>query len=372
VGAADDREAIEALIRGFLDDAAQGKFPPDYWTGPVAEAFALGTEVGEITPVPLDLRRGSTRVEKLQVGRIEGDSARAELRADCLSIVDVPIGGERTVRRRYGGGVVLQRVGTEWRLVTLRQEGVDIASSLFDPVRTIERADGAEIEVAARYLKTTWLGLIVVRNVSDDAVVLGKVTIEGKVWGLFVDGGTVRRAPLVLRSGARWGIAWTGKTGPLRRAQTVRARINEHDLRIQVRPPRRPMRHVIRASLHPNAAVHLVALLALLTVPFTERGLAALGIALLAAGLLNFGSEVLSYLAGARFSAQLLYGAVGLVELAIALYLVHREHVGVFGIVTSLLIAVPVLWFKAQVHLHARRTDRAEIVRDPTGELDGA
>jgi len=371
VGDTPDRQAIEAVIRSFLDAAAQGKFPPDYWTGPVADVFGLGTEVGEISPIPLNLARGSVRVQKLEVQRVQGDAASAVLRADCYAIVNAS-GTERPVRRRYTGGVVLRRVGGEWRLVTLRQDGVDVASSLFEPTRALDHADGAEVEVAARYFKKTWVGLIVVRNVGDEVAVLGRATAEGRVWGFFTDGGVVRRAPLVLRPGARWGIAWTSKPGPFRRTQTIRARINDKEVAFALRPPDRPVWHRVRDSMHPNTVVHLLVLLTLVTVPFAERGTAALGISLLAAGLFNFGSELLGYLRGGRYSAQFLYGAVGLVEVALGVYLMRREQVGLFGLITSLAVAGPLLWLKVQMHLQGWRADRAEIVRDATAELDGA
>jgi len=363
VGATEDRQAIEAVIREFLDSAARAKFPPGFWAEPLSDAFAVGTAIGRSTPAKLPVLSGSAHVRKLEIRSIEGDSANVELNAECVTKVDHPIGGHRHIRRVYSGGVLLRREGEQWRIITLKQDGVDFAAATFQPVVARAEIDGVDLSLTTRYGKADWFMGLLFENHSSESAILDRVRSTQKVWWLFEDGVVVRHTPLVLRNGGSWGLVQGLKGRMLLRPISVTARVNGRDIGLEVSPPRIPLLRRIRQSVHPNTMLHAFVLTALLLLPIASRAPGALGLALVSAGVFNIASEVLAALRASRFSAQLLYGIVGVIELGVGAFLVWHERVSTITVVGLLLVVAYWLWLQFR-NLELWRKAQAETVRD--------
>lgn len=366
----DDRQAIEDVIREFLEAAALGNVHARLWAGPVAEWFALNQDVIESTPFPLHVKGGNDRLQKLEIRSIEGDSAEVTLKADCFLTIDHPIAGQRHTTVRYRGDAVLRRESNSWRIITLQLDGVDLASALFDPVPAEAIVEEVHIAAAARFTKGPLLLLVAVRNLGDSPAVLGRIFAGGRVWWLFDEGAVLRQRPLVLRAGANWGIAVSLKASLLRRSMTIRVRVNNQDVALDLHPPPRALWRRIRQSAHTNAVLHVFALCSLLAIPLAgPRGIGGFALLLLGAGILNVFGEALGFLSGTRVSAQALYGAVGLLEIAVAAFLLQRGHVDKILAVGVLAVVAPYIWFQFRTLLLRRRVEQAEIVRDRTPKV---
>jgi len=362
VSATDDRQAIEAVVRAFLDAAAQGKFPPDVWAQPLADAFTIGAEIGRSTPVQLPVLSGSAHIRKLEIRSMDGDSAQVDLNAECVTKVDHPVSGQRHVKRVYRDAV-LRRDATGWRIASLKQDGVDFAAGMFEPVVARARVDGVDLYGTTRTLKRGYLLGALLRNCDEESAVVERIELKQRVWWLFEDGEVMRQRPLVLRREGTWGVANALKGRLISYPLVVSGRINGRDARLEMRPPPTPFWKRILQCVHSNTIVHAFVVASLLLVPFAPRALGGVGLVLLWAGALNVGGEALALMRASRFSAQVLYVSVGALELAVGAFLVWHERVGVITVVGVLALVAYMLSFHVR-GLGVWRKVQAETVRD--------
>jgi hypothetical protein len=305
-----DEDAVEAVVRAFLDAAAQGIDVERFVTGPVRESLlrpAMFRASG------WEYRRHNVKVRRLEVEDVNDGSALVALDAVCFAAVMHPVVGEQPVTMRIKGPARLVLEGSDWKIVTLKCDGIDWLSALYEPTPAILRLGPFQVSATAWH-GPAWNGLLVViENVSDRPGVVERVLTGGRVWWVFRDG-------FVLLGAARIEAG-----GELRRTLRLKGAALRHDIDVEVQtqdakttlslapPATFPLRRRLRHALHLDSMFQ--ALLVVSAAYGVATGeWAGLAIAALIVGVMLFFGEIVSMFSGVRASAQLLYLTVGAAE----------------------------------------------------------
>jgi hypothetical protein len=352
-----DEAAIEAVLRAFLNAAAEGSDIEQFVTGPVRHTLL---RPASLRTVGWKTARSSVKVKRLEVEPVHGDTATVALDAHCFAALKEPILGEQQVTMRMQGPARLVREGAEWKIVTLTCDRLDWLSALYSPTPAVASLGPFRISAAA-WLRRTGIGvLVVINNDSNDPGDVQRVQTNSRVWWFFRDGTLLLPEPTRIEAGGKWTASVNPKGSPLRREIDVDVQSEVGTRRLSLASPARlPLGKRLRNGFHPLTVLH-----------FILGGLAVFGlvsgdwlgfwVTLFILGLLNLTGEVGSVLSGVRVSAQFLYLSVGLAETLAALFFLARSdvHWWTLAAVLAPILVYMVLQVRATLHTHRARGPR--------------
>jgi len=182
----DAREEIDQVVRGFF--SGEGRAPsPSLAAGRLHEWLSLPI----FESAAYETRR-EVEIAQVRIDHVDGASATVTFSAIGQTHVRTDLGSRRTFVSHYAGPVVLERIGTQWKIVDYEADGRRLLDGLHTGLDTRQEQDGLRLRVVA------------VRELT-----------KGIQMAVEVDNGTdqpVRLVRAAIRTRVLWAVAWVDRS----------------------------------------------------------------------------------------------------------------------------------------------------------------